>query len=181
MGLISNLFGGAEATRALGDTVTGVAEVFTENRTRRMERGFDAQEAALAQHGVEFGAQRAGWFDRLVNGLNRLPRPMLALGTLGLFIYAMVDPIGFARRMAGLEHVPEPLWWLLGAIVSFYFGAREMHHFRSPRRAQPAPSGHNMSAWRAALPPEPVPEPAVVAPARNPALEAWQAQDSSER
>lgn len=175
MGLISNLFGGAEATRALGDTVTGVAEVFTENRTRRMERGFDAQEAALAQHGVEFGAQRAGWFDRLVNGLNRLPRPMLALGTLGLFVYAMVDPIGFSRRMVGLEHVPEPLWWLLGAIVSFYFGAREMHHFRSPQRAQlaqPAPESHNMSAWRAALPPEPQAEPAEP----NAALEAWAAE-----
>lgn len=26
--------------------------------------------------------------------------------------------------MAGIALVPEPLWWLLGAIVSFYFGAR---------------------------------------------------------
>jgi hypothetical protein len=26
--------------------------------------------------------------------------------------------------------VPEPLWWLLGAIVSFYFGARELHYQR---------------------------------------------------
>ena len=26
--------------------------------------------------------------------------------------------------MAGLSLVPEPLLWLLGAIVSFYFGAR---------------------------------------------------------
>ena len=29
--------------------------------------------------------------------------------------------------------MPEPLWWLLGAIVSFYFGARELHYFRSQR------------------------------------------------
>jgi len=26
--------------------------------------------------------------------------------------------------MQGLALVPEPLWWLLGAVVSFYFGAR---------------------------------------------------------
>ena len=26
--------------------------------------------------------------------------------------------------MQGIALVPEPLWWLLGAIVSFYFGAR---------------------------------------------------------
>ena len=30
----------------------------------------------------------------------------------------------------GLALVPEPLWWLLGAIVSFYFGAREAHYIR---------------------------------------------------
>ena len=36
----------------------------------------------------------------------------------------MVDPVWFASRMQGLALVPEPLWWLLGAIVSFYFGAR---------------------------------------------------------
>ena len=48
----------------------------------------------------------------------------MAFGMLGLFIAAMVDPIWFADRMAGLSLVPEPLWWLLGAIVSIYFGAR---------------------------------------------------------
>ncbi len=48
----------------------------------------------------------------------------MAFGVLGLFIAAMLDPIWFADRMAGLSLVPEPLWWLLGAIVSFYFGAR---------------------------------------------------------
>jgi hypothetical protein len=26
--------------------------------------------------------------------------------------------------MQGIALVPEPLWWLLGVIVSFYFGAR---------------------------------------------------------
>lgn len=43
----------------------------------------------------------------------------MAFGVLGLFIAAMVDPIWFADRMAGLSLVPEPLWWLMGAIVSF--------------------------------------------------------------
>ena len=55
---------------------------------------------------------------------------MLALGTLGLFVYAMAEPRGFSVRMEGLNLVPEPLWWLLGAVVSFYFGARELHHQR---------------------------------------------------
>jgi hypothetical protein len=59
-----------------------------------------------------------------MDALNRVPRPALALGTLGLFLAAMIDPIWFASRMQGIALVPEPLWWLLGAIVSFYFGAR---------------------------------------------------------
>ena len=62
---------------------------------------------------------------------------MLALGTLGLFVYAMLAPAGFSLRMQGLALVPEPLWWLLGAIVSFYFGARELHHQRTRSRAAP--------------------------------------------
>jgi hypothetical protein len=48
----------------------------------------------------------------------------MALGTIGLFVFAMADPQAFAARMVGLAEVPEPLWWLLGAIVGFYFGAR---------------------------------------------------------
>ena len=36
----------------------------------------------------------------------------------------MVEPIWFSQRMQGIALVPEPLWWLMGAIVSFYFGAR---------------------------------------------------------
>lgn len=51
----------------------------------------------------------------------------MAFGVLGLFIAAMLDPIWFADRMAGLSLVPEPLWWLLGAIVSFYFCARHQN------------------------------------------------------
>ena len=48
----------------------------------------------------------------------------MAFGVLDPFVAAMLDPIWFVDRMAGLSLVPEPLWWLLGAIVSFYFGAR---------------------------------------------------------
>ena len=49
----------------------------------------------------------------------------MAIGTIGLFVSAMIDPIWFASRMQGIALVPEPLWWLLGAIVSFYFGEGE--------------------------------------------------------
>ena len=159
MGLISNWISGASAVSALGNAVRGVAEVFTPNASRSQELGAAAQQAALSQLGAEYASAGPGWFDRMVNGLNRLPRPMLAFGTLGLFVYAMVEPEAFARRMIGLNYVPEPLWWLLGAVVGFYFGAREAFHFRTnPTRVvagelAPAalpPTNAALNEWRSA-------------------------------
>ena len=130
MGMIDRFLGLGPGVSALGSAATGMAEVFTQNATRKMELEEEAYARAITQLGQEFEIARAGFFDSLVNGLNRLPRPLLALGTMGLFVYSMVEPVGFGLRMQGLQQVPEPLWWLLGAIVGFYFGAREAHYFR---------------------------------------------------
>lgn len=122
MGMIERIlhlvFGGDR--NALRETV----EVFRENAEAGAVRGAQAQGQAMSQFGAEFAVARQGGFDRFMDGLNRLPRPALALGTLGLFVSAMVNPLWFSERMQGIALVPEPLWWLLGVIVSFYFGAR---------------------------------------------------------
>ncbi len=107
-----------------GNVIKETAEVFRENAEAAGVRDGRLSEAALAQFAAEFAVPRSGWFDRVMDGVNRLPRPALAMGTLALFVAAMVDPVWFASRMEGIALVPEPLWWLLGAIVSFYFGAR---------------------------------------------------------
>ncbi len=159
MGLIGRMLGLPGAAAEIGAAVEGVAEVFTPNATKRMLKAFDSYEAALGQYGQEFARPGPGAFDRFINGLNRLPRPALAIGTIGLFVYAMASPESFAARMQGLAHVPEPLWWLLGAVVSFYFGAREMYYLRTP----PA------SAAR-------VPGPGRGSADANPALEEWRAR-----
>lgn len=116
--ILTLVFGGGQ--NVLRDT----AEVFRENAEGSAVRAAAAQAAALSQFGAEFGAPKRSLFDRVMDSINRLPRPAMALGTLGLFVAAMVDPVWFAARMQGIALVPEPLWWLLGAIVSFYFGAR---------------------------------------------------------
>lgn len=139
--VMGKLVGVPAAVTALGQAAEGLAEVFVPSATRRMELSAEAQMAALRQLGEEYQHPALSWFDRMVNGLNRLPRPMLAFGTLGLFIYAMVDPVAFAQRMVGLNAVPEPLWWLLGAIVAFYFGARETHYFRNRTVVSPFATG----------------------------------------
>lgn len=122
MGLISGILGLLFGTGR--NVVRETAEVFRENADAGAQRAFDLREQAIVQFGAEFQVPQKGAFDRFVDGLNRLPRPALALGTLGLFVAAMIDPLWFAARMQGIALVPEPLWWLLGVIVSFYFGAR---------------------------------------------------------
>lgn len=125
--LFSAVFGGGR--NAIAET----AEVFRVNADSADSRAAEIQAAALAQLAAEFAQPRKGLFDRVIDGLNRIPRPAMALGTLALFVSAMVSPVWFSERMQGIALVPEPLWWLLGAIVSFYFGARHQakgHEFQ---------------------------------------------------
>jgi Holin of 3TMs, for gene-transfer release len=164
MGVIGRILG-AGAMKGVGAAVEAVAGV----------RG--AREAtvaaAIGAYGAEFAGAGGGRFDGFVDGLNRLPRPLLALSTLGLFGYAMAAPAGFGTRMQSLALVPEPLWWLLGAVVSFYFGARELHHQRTrsaltlaapgPAAAAPAPP----AALAAPM------VPAAIDPEHNAAVEEW--------
>ena len=76
-------------------------------------------------------------YDKLIDAMNRLPRPALMILTVALFAYAALDPAGFAARMRALAAVPEPLWWMQGAVVTFYFGARETHYARQGKKPVP--------------------------------------------
>lgn len=172
MGMIDRFLGISQGVTALGGAATGMAEVFTANATRKMELNEEAHARAMAQLGQEFASAGPGVFNNFVNGLNRLPRPFLALGTMGLFIYAMIEPVGFSLRMQGLQQVPEPLWWLLGAIVGFYFGAREAYHFRN--RAVPPPVSAAAAREAPAAAPVAAPAPAAADDyADNAALYDW--------
>ncbi|MCV2892279.1 holin family protein [Lentibacter sp. XHP0401] len=116
--LMTMLFGGGR------NVVAETAGIFVENIEAQAGRDAAMRAAALNQFGNEFNMMSTSRFDRFIDGLNRLPRPLLAFGTIGLFMSAMVEPVWFAARMQGIALVPEPLWWLLGAIISFYFGSR---------------------------------------------------------
>lgn len=122
MGLIgrifSGLFGGGR------NVVAETVGVFAENTEAGAKRRAAYAQSALGQFGAEFQTPRKGLFDCFVDGLNRLPRPVMVIATLALFASAMFDPLWFAERMQGLALVPDPLWWLAGTIVAFYFGGR---------------------------------------------------------
>ena len=117
-GLLNVIFGSNR------NVIKETAEVFRANAEADADRAQTLRVEALQQYAREFDQKNNSLFDSIMDGINRVPRPALALGTLGLFVAAMVDPIWFAERMQGIALVPEPLWWLLGVVVSFYFGAR---------------------------------------------------------
>jgi hypothetical protein len=171
-----------------GNMVRDTVEVFRENAEAGSQRGAQVQMQAMREYGQEFAIPRPGWFDCFMDGVNRLPRPAFALGTLGLFVAAMIDPLWFSQRMQGIALVPEPMWWLLGVIVSFYFGARHqvksqkfqreivgtmahvpqvMHNIKALKelRAESVGVADSGSDVRMSL--------ASIAPDANAALEAW--------
>ena len=117
---------------ALAQTVENISEVFAGNAAAREAADAEFRAEILRSYAAEFTHSGSTGFDRAINRLNRLPRPLMALPVIGKFAFAMIDPVAFAARMTGLAAIPEPLWWLLGAVVSFYFGAREMYYARIP-------------------------------------------------
>lgn len=125
--------GVAGAVKGIGEAVSGVGRVFWGDKAEEARDSHGAYMASIAQFAQEFdNAKNRTWFDVLIDGLNRLPRPMLAFGAIFLvFVYPMIDPVGFSIRMQGMALVPEPLWWIMFAIVSYFFGARELSKGRN--------------------------------------------------
>ena len=117
MGLISWVLGGGakQAAAAVGQ----VAGVFKPNAEASETRGHAYDWAALAQYTAEFAHPRRGWFDGLVDGLNRLVRPAITFGLLGILPAVVIWPEG-----AALALLPAGYWALVTVIIGFYFGGR---------------------------------------------------------
>jgi holin (3TMs family) len=147
MRLLKMLFGGG-GIRDIAEGAVDVGRVFVGDKAAKQAQNAAAYQAALGQFGAEFARAPRGWFDIAVDGINRLPRPVLAFSVLGLFAFAMLDPVSFAARMQGLALVPEPLWWIIGSVIAFYFGSRETFKARQFRGATQAEVQATVAAIR---------------------------------
>lgn len=117
------LFGGG--VKKVAEGVVDVKEAFGGNKEKSLQRSHDLDMAVLAQFAAEYSArENRTWWDSLVDGLNRLPRPLFALWIMFLFIMPTFWPQKFIAMMTGYKLVPEGLWILFGTIVTFYFGGR---------------------------------------------------------
>ena len=125
------------------------------------------------------GRPQAG-FDRVMDALNRLPRPLMALGTLALIAAVLIDPVWFSARMDALAQMPEALWWLIGAVISLFFGARYQTQGQQFQReiigvlTPSTPPVFATSPQSAGTGPDARLAMNAEAPAANPALKEWQ-------
>ncbi|MEO1043785.1 MAG: 3TM-type holin [Pseudomonadota bacterium] len=122
MGGIGSILG---QTRNLWGTVFGDKAKREEQRHQQVIEGLDLDQATLAQFAAEFTPRsNRTWWDSLVDGLNRLPRPIMAFGVLGMFILAPIDPVRFTTIAEAYSVIPPGFWALLSIIIGFYFGGR---------------------------------------------------------
>lgn len=96
------------------------------NRTHKERMELSKQDmASLEQFAAEFQSKRTSTaWDSFVDGLNRLPRPLITLGILGLFVLAPADPLRFLEIARAYQIMPDGFWALLSIIIAFYFGGR---------------------------------------------------------
>jgi hypothetical protein len=120
-----------DLVKGVGGAVTDVAHVWKEDAETGAQRRHaetmavtEQDMATLQQFAKEFSARRGGWWDSFVNGLNRLPRPLITFGILSMFVIAPLWPERFVLIAQGWQLIPEGAWALLGVVIAFYFGGR---------------------------------------------------------
>lgn len=165
-----------------------LVEVFKPNAEKEARRGhleriaLSQQDlASLQQFAAEFHPRsNASWWDSFVDGLNRLPRPLITIGILCFFVLAPLDPARFLLIARAYEVMPDGFWALLSVIIAFYFGGRmqlKSQHMAVSDKALKA--ARELSAMRRELErkdveDEPSAAPTPAAPAAgNRVIEAW--------
>lgn len=119
----------------IGDIFSGgkdLAQVFKENKENKGQRKFEIEKAiisqdmaSLQQFSSEFHQRKnRSWWDSFIDGLNRLPRPLISIAVLSFFVIAPLYPQKFLEIAKAYELMPPGYWGLLSVIISFYFGGR---------------------------------------------------------
>ena len=112
---LGSILGGANnlARTVFGDKAAKEAAIHEEQM--QIQKGYQAEFLAPEKH---------GWFNQLVDGANRLVRPLFTYGIVALFVWACVDPVEFTMTVQALGVVPELLWYIMMTIIGFWFGGR---------------------------------------------------------
>lgn len=127
MGILSLLGGGILGQ--VGDLV----KVFLGSKSERDAAIAEEMKAVQEAYTAELNAaEKIGWWASFIDNLNRLVRPFFTFGSVGILVWAVVDPVRFQVSMVAAGTIPEPLWYLIYTVVGFWFGGRLLE--RAPTR-----------------------------------------------
>lgn len=108
-----------------GGGLTSIAKTFFGDKSAKETNFHNEQMSINEGYKAEFIApEKQGWFNQLVDGANRLVRPLFTYGIIALFIWAVVDPVKFVETVQALAVIPELLWYIMLTIIAFWFGGR---------------------------------------------------------
>jgi len=136
MSLFKRLFtGGVTGVLEAGD---GIVKTIWGSKQER-DAGDQAEQMSVQ---AAFAAQmmprdNRTWWDSLIDGINRLPRPVMTFGIVGLFWYCLANPVDFSASMTGLALMPSGGWALMATVVAFWFGGKYLRDFRAPKPLKP--------------------------------------------
>jgi hypothetical protein len=102
------------------------AKIILGNREARDAAAANFDASVANEFGAEFGyRENRTWWDSLIDGINRIPRPFFAIG-FGyiVLIWPAWDMVGFVDYMRAISVVPEGFWYVLLTVVFFFFGGR---------------------------------------------------------
>ncbi len=115
----------ASSAEGIGNAVSNIVGTIWGDKSEKDAAIHDEHMAVLAQFAAEFaGRPPTTWWDSFVDGLNRLPRPVITFSIIGIFVWAFYDPMGFVEYMGAMEVVPDELWLMWLTIIAFWFGGR---------------------------------------------------------
>lgn len=114
--------------KGTGGAVSGVVKVFKGSKAERDQQGHDKFISTQNAFSAEFNNRNnRNWWDSLWDGFNRMPRPVMVVMCLGYFVLAYYNQVEFQKLNISLDTIPDNMWFILGAIISFYFGSRHFH------------------------------------------------------
>ena len=119
---ITGLFSkGGSAIGKIGD----IAKSIWGNQESRDKYAYKQEMSVQDSYAAEFLApEKKHWFNMLVDGVNRLVRPLFTYGIMAMFIWAAIDPKDFYVYIKNIEIIPEAMWWVMLTIIGFWFGGR---------------------------------------------------------
>lgn len=120
LGKAAGLLFGGSSKGGLVDSISDTVDKWNPSATTLHKMSIEDQQAGdSSQESARSLKLRGGstWFDSLIDGLNRLVRPVLTFWVFGILTGMLGIP-------AHLLDIPPMLWNIIWTIITFWFGSR---------------------------------------------------------